>query len=48
MKELLKAVQYFHSKDIVHLNLNLDNILVMRSDPEHFLNDIDFGVHENE
>lgn len=48
MKELLRAVQYFHSKDIVHLNLNLNSILVLRRDPEHFLNDIDFGLHESE
>lgn len=28
-KELLLAIQYSHSKDIVHLNLNLKNILIL-------------------
>ena len=37
-KELLLSIQYIHSKDIIHLNLNPCNILVLRSDPESFFN----------
>ena len=48
MRDLLKAVQYYHSKEIAHLNLNLTNILIMRQDPEHFFNDIDFGKEEED
>ena len=37
-KELLLAIQFIHSKDIVHLDLSPENILVQRSRPEQFFN----------
>ena len=37
-KELLFSIQYIHSKDIVHMNLNLSNVLILRNDPESFFN----------
>lgn len=37
-KELLMSIQYIHSKEILHMNLNPSNILILRSDPESFFN----------
>ena len=46
MRELIKAVQYFHSKDMVHLNLNLQNILVLRKNTEHLFNQTELSQDE--
>jgi len=37
-KEILMGLQFIHSKDVVHLNLNPSNILVPRQNPEDFFN----------
>ena len=51
VKELLMCLQYMHSKDIVHLNLNPQNILVLAENAEEFFISIEkeFGSKsENE
>ena len=39
-KEVLFALQFIHSKDVVHLNLNPSCILIPRANPEDFFNGV--------
>ena len=39
-KAILLAVQFIHSKDVVHFNINPANILILRNDPENFFNNV--------
>ena len=40
VKEILLSVQFIHSKDVSHLNLNPQNILILRNDPESFFKNV--------
>jgi len=39
-KAILLAVQFIHSKDVVHFNINPSNTLILRNDPENFFNNV--------
>ena len=40
VKELLLDIQIAHSKELIHLNLRPESVLVLRSDPLEFFNNL--------
>ena len=42
MLQILNAISYIHSKGVVHRDLNLDNILIIKNEDEIVVKIIDF------